>query len=198
MVTFNPGRHSQIKSCGTLCIDPVSIMLSTKSVKNAWIYDCNFEKEWKPCDLCSVIPWGFWLVNDCKRFLEGSGVCLDQRESLNCVGRWFSVCDFSLEKWNLLWPFLSVLGREWYCQGLHMCFVMSINQNNGHWSLAIMFLISSITNIETTCLLCQNLNFLLGIGLARIWNVLHGASKQFNTKYIPPLISLIFIWILKI
>ena len=37
------------------------------------------------------------LSSNCKRFLEGLGVCLDQRRGLNYAAKGFSVCDFSLE-----------------------------------------------------------------------------------------------------
>ena len=94
MVTFNPGRHSQIKSCETLCIDPVSIMLSTKGVKNAWNVICKLGNICKPYELVGMILMVLSLVLDCNGFLEGSGVCLDQQGSLNWAAILISVSHF--------------------------------------------------------------------------------------------------------
>ena len=90
-------HHNQIELYGKLHMDPVSTMQSIKSVKNAWMDDCDFEKEGKPYDLCGTSSWGFWLVLGCKWFLGMLGVYLDQKEGLNYAGKWFSVYDFSLE-----------------------------------------------------------------------------------------------------
>ena len=61
------------------------------------------------------------LVYDCKSFLGGLGVCLDQRKCLNCTVSLISDYDFSLGFWKLLWPFERVLGRELDWKGLHIC-----------------------------------------------------------------------------
>ena len=148
--------------------------------------------------MCALILMVLGLVLDCNGFLEGSGVCLDQQGSLNWAAILISVSHFF---WNfaiLVMECLSVLGRVSYCEGLHTCIWMSINQNKEPWSFAIMFWIMPWTPLKPLAILVKIWIFMPIIGLARIWNVLHGVSKQFNTKYIPPLIFLIFIWILKI
>ena len=152
----------------------------------------------KLCDLWWAILWGFALNSDCQRLLVMQGVYLNQNGSLNCTATRFSVCDFFFQNLEMAYALYGSLGRVLPMEFLHMCYVMCINQHNGHWSLAIMFLISSITNIEPLAIFVKIWIFLLGIGLARIWKVFQGVSKLINTKYIPPLISLIFIWILKI
>ena len=139
----------------------------------------------KPWGAWWAILWGFALNSDCQRLLVMQGVYLNQNGSLNCTVRWFSVCDFSLENLEMAYAVWVFLGRASVLGSLHICFVMSIHQNYGHWSLAIMLLILPWTPFKQLAIFVSNLNFVLIIGCTRIWKVNDGVSKQFNTKYIP-------------
>ena len=60
------------------------------------------------------------------------GVYWNQNGSLNCTATRFSVCDFFFQNLEMAYALYGSLGRELCSEGLHMCYVMCINPNNGH------------------------------------------------------------------